>query len=179
MEIYISILRGINVSGQKKIIMADLKGLYENLGFQDVQTYIQSGNVIFKSPKTEKSILKNKIETKISKQYGFSVPVQVLELQKLNKVFANNPFVNKRNEDISKLHVTFLEEVPEAEIRSEIMNIQSTSDEFIISGKVIYVFCPNGYGRTKLNNTFFEKKLKTSATTRNWKTISKLVELLS
>jgi len=177
METYISILRGINVSGQKKIKMLDLKCLYENLGFQDVQTYIQSGNVIFKSPKIGKAILKNEIETKISKQYGFSVPVQVLELQELIEVFASNPFVNKRNEDISKLHVTFLEEVPEAELRSEIMNIQSASDEFIINGKVVYVFCPNGYGRTKLNNTFFEKKLKTSATTRNWKTISKLVEL--
>ncbi len=177
METYISLLRGINVSGQKKIIMADLKSLYEKLGFQDVQTYIQSGNVIFESLKADKSAIKIKIESKIREQYGFIVPVQLLEFEELNEVFANNPFVNKRNEDISKLHVTFLEEVPEAELRSEIMNIQSTSDEFIISGKVIYVFCPNGYGRTRLNNTFFEKKLKTSATTRNWKTISKLIEL--
>ncbi len=177
METYISILRGINVSGQKKIKMADLKSLYENMGFQDVQTYIQSGNVIFKTNITKKNEIRQKIQLKIKEHYNFSVPVLILNIGELNAVFLNNPFLNKRKEDISKLHVTFLDEKPKVELVREIENLQSASDEFIVSEKTIYVFCPNGYGRTKLNNTFFEKKLKTTATTRNWKTICKLVEL--
>lgn len=177
METYISILRGINVSGQKKIKMVDLKTLYEKIGFQNIQTYIQSGNVIFNSEQTDKKGIVEKIQANISNQYGFLVPVQVFDYQEINEVFANNPFVNNRNEDISKLHVTVLEEIPQNEVLTGIMNVNSASDEFIIQGKVIYLFCPNGYGRTKLNNTFFEKKLKTTATTRNWKTISKMVEL--
>jgi len=179
MKTYISILRGINVSGSKKIKMTDLKALYEKLGFQDVQTYIQSGNVIFKNKKADKLAIKNKIEFEILDQYGFAVPVMVLVIQELNDVFANNPFANKRMEDISKLHVTFLEKTPKNELLSNILNIQKSSDEFIIKEKAIYLFCPNGYGRTKLTNTFFEKKLKTTATTRNWKTLCKLVELSS
>lgn len=177
MNTHISILRGINVSGQKKIKMADLNVLYQNLGFQDVQTYIQSGNVVFKSKDSDKSVIKNKIESKIREQYGFIAPVQILEFEELNETFLNNPFVNKRNEDTSKLHVTFLEEAPQNEFLISILNVNSASDEFFIYRKVIYLFCPNGYGRAKLNNTFFEKRLKTIATTRNWKTISKLIEL--
>ena len=176
METYISILRGINVSGQKKIKMADLKALYEKLGFQDVQTYIQSGNVVFKSLKTKKTALKNKIEAEISKQYGFDVPLQILEHKELSLVFENNPFI-RRNKDINKLYVTFLENLPENENILAISNIQSGDDEFIVDGKVIYVFCPNGAGHTKFSNIFFEKKLKTIATTRNWKTVSRLLEL--
>jgi len=179
METYISILRGINVSGQKKIKMVDLKTLYKKIGFQDIQTYIQSGNVIFNSEQTDKKGIIEKIEEKISKQYGFTIPVRLLEIQELKEVFSNNPFLNNRNEDINKLHVTFLKEEPKSEYVKEITIIQSASDEFILKGKTIYVFCPNGYGRTKLTNTFFEKKLKTTATTRNWKTIGKLVELTS
>ncbi len=177
METYITLLRGINVSGQKKIKMTDLKTLYEKLGFQDVQTYIQSGNVVFKSAKNKKKVLRDNIEQEISKVYGFFVPVHVLEFSELKTVFINNPFVNNRKEDISKLHVTFLDDIPKNENISTLSGIQYADDEFVVDKTIIYVFCPNGYGRTKLNNNFFEKKLKTTATTRNWKTIGKLIEL--
>lgn len=177
METYICLLRGINVSGQKKIKMADLKVLYENLGLQNVQTYIQSGNLIFNCDKTEKAILKNKIKSKIKKHYGFDVSLILVQVKELSLVFENNPFVINRNEDISKLYVTFLEKEPENQDVFKLSDTESGDDEFIVDGKVIYVFCPSGAGRTKFNNNFFEKKLKTIATTRNWKTIGKLVDL--
>ena len=100
-------------------------------------------------------------------------------MQEFKNIFQSNPFVNIQNLDISKLYVSFLENTPNIEDIQIISEIQSDVDKFIVDGKVVYVFCPNGYGKTKLNNTFFEKKLKTSATTRNWKTVTKLIELAS
>lgn len=171
---YISMLRGINVSGQKKIKMEELKKLYESLGFKNVQTYIQSGNVIFDFSDTNISKLINKIEQKIKKSFNFDVPVLIRTKNDLQKLIANNPFTKK---DSSKLYVTFLSDTPIKSPLDEITKIKDKSEEFIISGKEIYLFYPNGYGRSKLTNNYFERKLKLSATTRNWKTVNKLLEL--
>ena len=178
MRTYISILRGINVSGQRKIKMADLAQLYRSLNCSEVITYIQSGNVIFKSDGNAE-ILAAEIELAIFKEFGFEVPVQVFELIQFVKVYNSNPFVNDRHEDIAVLHATFLSEKPDDKLLTEIRTDPKSADEFIVAGQTIYLFCPNGYGRTKLTNTFFETKLKTRATTRNWKTIGKLIELAS
>lgn len=177
MESYIAILRGINVSGQKKIKMEDLRQLLAELNFHDIQTYIQSGNVIFEHKKSDPLELAGQIAHQISDKYSFEVPVIVKTAAELEHVLHNNPFLKDRQEDESKLHVTFLSEIPKQELLNKIKELDHKPDEFIISDKAIYLFCPNGYGRTKLTNNFFENKLKVTATTRNWKTVNKLVEI--
>jgi uncharacterized protein (DUF1697 family) len=177
MAIYISILRGINVSGHKMIKMDALKNMYGELKFKDIQTYIQSGNVIFRHTASPVSGLEQKIKKKILDSFGFDVPVLVREVEEIRKVLKNNPFVNKRNEDVSKLHVTFLSEEPSRENLAKAQAVSSAPDEFVVQGRTVYLFCPNGYGNTKLNNTFFETKLKVTATTRNWKTTCELLNI--
>ncbi len=177
LQTYISILRGINVSGQKLIKMDALRQMYKDIGFQSVQSYIQSGNVIFQSKDTPNSELEKTISSKISDVFGFDVPVLVLCLEEMKTIAANNPFVNVRHEDINFLYVTFLADVPNQSLIDKIRNEVKTDDEFEAIGKAIYLFCPTGYGRTKLNNNVFESKLKTRATTRNWKTVLELVRM--
>lgn len=180
MQTFISILRGINVSGQKKILMADLKTLYERLKFKDVKTYIQSGNVIFKSDSKIPDIqLARKIGKAISAKYNFEVPVIIRTKEELEKIISQNPFAKEKKIDLQKLHVTFLSETPDKEKVELIKEADFLPDQFIINGKEIYLHIPNSYGETKLSNKFFENKLKVSATTRNWNTVNKLFELAS
>lgn len=178
MKTFISILRGINVSGQKKILMADLKVLFENLEFEDVSTYIQSGNVVFSADeKSTGQDLARKIEAAISEKYSFHVPVIIRTAVEIENILAVNPFLKDVNIDREKLHVTFLEEIPEQEKLESIKSFDFPPDQFVIIGKEVFLHCPDKYGETKLSNKFFENKLKVSATTRNWKTVNKLVEM--
>lgn len=178
MPTFISILRGINVSGQKKILMADLKSLYENLKFKDVKTYIQSGNVVFKSDEKLSDIdLAQKIEITIDKKYNFDVPVIIRSKEELGKIILANPFLKENNIDVKKLHVTFLSQIPATKSVESMEEINYSPDQFIIKGKEIYLYIPGSYGETKLSNNFFEKKLKLSSTTRNWNTVNKLFEM--
>jgi len=173
---YISILRGINVSGQKKILMADLKNLFESIGFKNVVTYIQSGNLIFETNENNSEIeLATKIEEAILKQYSFEVPVIVFKNTELRQWIASNPFLKDENLE-ERLYFTFLNKTPDS-IHVEQLQGDYSPEKFEIIDKVIYFYCPIGYGKTKLSNTFFEKKLKVKATTRNFKTTFKLLEL--
>jgi uncharacterized protein (DUF1697 family) len=157
--------------------MDALRQMYEDLGFQSVQSYIQSGNVLFQSKNTPNSELERTITSKISDVFGFDVPVLVLSLEEMKTVTANNPFVNDRHEDINFLYVTFLADAPDQALIDKIRNEVKSDDEFEVIGKAIYLFCPKNYGKSKLNNNFFESKLKTRATTRNWKTVLELVRI--
>ena len=171
-------LRGINVGGGKKILMADLKKLYEQLGFKSVTTYIQSGNVIFKAGKNETEIaITKKIEAAITAQYNFDAPVIVRSTAEMEVVLQQNPFLKDNNVQAEKLHVTFLAAIPETTNQEKTLVYDYQPDEFIISGREVYLHIPYSYGETKLSNKFFESKLKTTATTRNWKTVCKLAEL--
>jgi uncharacterized protein (DUF1697 family) len=177
---YISILRGINVGGQKKIRMEELKALYEGLGFQEVTNYIQSGNIIFKILAISPSGLSEKIEKAIEEEYHFHVPVIIRTADEILKVLSSNPFLVEEEEtDLGKLHVTFLEKEPLPAKVNAIENLNFFPDRFWVIGREVYLYCPGGYGNTKLSNNFFEKKLHQKATTRNWKTVGKLVELTS
>lgn len=176
-ETYIAILRGINVSGSNIIKMVALQQMFENVGFADVKTYIQSGNVLFNYKSTSTEELARRIEKEINSEFKMTVPINVLELKTVKKVFEHNPFLKTRKEDISYLHVTFLSRDPEKEKMDKIEIQKYLPDEFIFSERAIYLFCPNGYGQTKLTNNFFENKLKLTATTRNWKTVTELVRL--
>ena len=180
MQTFISILRGINVSGQKKILMADLKTLYEKLKFKDVNTYIQSGNVSFKTnEKLSDTQLAEKIEKAIHKKYNFLVPVVIRNREELKKIISSNPFLKDKNIDVEKLHITFLSDTPVKSSVESIEGIDFSPDKFIIKEKEIYLHIPESYGETKLSNNFFEKKLNVTATTRNWNTVNKLLEMTS
>ena len=177
METYISILRGINVSGQKSIKMNILEKMYENLDFKNVLTYVQSGNVISQYRSEKPEILERKIQNQIKTDFGYDVPVIILTLDRLKKIVDANPLMEDPAKEKSFLHYTFLGSVPENYNQVEILKRKSEQEEIYFTDDAIYLYCPNGYGRTKLNNNFLERKLKITATTRNWKTTLKLLEL--
>ena len=174
MKTYISMLRGINVGKHKMIKMDELKDLYRSFNFKDIKTYVQSGNVIFRYQNAPQSELAAKIQNKIKETFGFDVSVIIRTKGEFKKIIFDNPF---KNEDTGKLHVTFLPNIPDKKFINEMKTVKDESEKFYISLKEIYLFLPDGYGRTKFNNNFFEKKLKLDATTRNWKTVNKLLEI--
>lgn len=176
---YISILRGINVGGNRKILMKDLKSLYEGLGFSKVETYSQSGNVIFESGQELSTMeLEVKIQQSIAETFGFDVTVIVRTAEEWSEIIAKSPFWKETDVDIEKLHLTILKQIPSPELVMEIKGMKFQPDRFEILGSDVFVYCENGYGRTKITNDFFEKKLKIPASTRNWKTVMKLHELV-
>ena len=177
MKTFISMLRGINVSGHKRISMAELKRLYESLGFVNVRTYVQSGNVVFDSAKSDQSKLTALIEAQIKRSWGYAVSVFIRDPHDFQRLLGSNPFLKGRNEDPAKLHVTFLQHSPLKSALSSLEAPQAGPDEFVVKNQEIFLFCPEGYGRTKLSNNFFERKLDMPATTRNWNTIRALNQL--
>ncbi len=177
MQTYISVLRGINVSGHRLIKMDALKKSYADLGFTNILTYIQSGNVIFQFKKTEHLKIENMIKGKILNDYGFDVPVIVKDSKELNAVLINNPFLKQKDIDLTKLHLTILSQIPEQSYINNLKEVNFPPDQFIVIKDIAYLFCPEGYGNTKLSNNFFESKLKVTATTRNWMTINELEKL--
>ncbi len=178
MNTYISLLRGINVTGNKIIKMADLKRMYESLGFSNVTTYIQSGNVLFAARQQEPATLSETITGAIKKRFGFDVKVLVLLPDALKKVIRKNPFVGRRGVDQARLYVTFLVEKPSpALVKGLEPLVEKSNDEYQVMGTEIFLHCPTGYGKTLLNNTFFEKNLKVAAPTRNWNTVNILASM--
>jgi uncharacterized protein (DUF1697 family) len=176
MQTYISMLRGINVSGQKQVRMADLKSMYELLGLENVQTYIQSGNVVFDSPEQDAAKLSKSIEAKIEETFGFSVPVLMRTADDFQRVIESHPFAK---EDPIRVLVTFLYETPDRSKLDELSRYEDKVDKFVIGEQEIFLFCPGGYGKTKLSNNFFERKLGVLATTRNWKSVQAMYEMAS
>jgi uncharacterized protein (DUF1697 family) len=174
MTTYIAMLRGINVSGHKIIKMESLRASFAALGFGDVKTYIQSGNVVFKTAKTDPAGLAKKIVKKIRDDFGFDVPVLVKTAEELAAVLKANPLSKRAGVDESKLHVTFLAAAAPKNSAAILQPLAAKSELFAVCGTEIYLHCPDGYGETKLANGAIEKKLSVAATTRNWKTVNVL-----
>ena len=175
---YIALLRGINVSGHHKIKMADLKLLCLDLNFQNIRTYIQSGNVLFQSEEKSNTKIAVTISEAIKNKYGYDIKVIVITKKDIKTVFSSNPFMENSTPDITKLCVTFLSNNPNSDGLDQLKDIANKSDdEFKINGKFVYLHCPSSFAKTKLTNNLFERKLKVDATSRNWKTITKLMEL--
>ena len=172
-------LRGINVSGQKIIRMEALRASFGALGFSRVRTYVQSGNVVFEASKTSTTSLSKKIREKILSDYGFSVPLILRTSGEMKKIVSDNPFSKEKEVDRSKLHVTFLSEPPASAALVKLDALKGSPDEFRVKDREVYLYCPNGYGRTKLSNASFEKLLSVEATTRNWKTVNTLAAMSS
>jgi uncharacterized protein (DUF1697 family) len=177
METYISILRGINVAGQKLIKMDALRKSYERLGYQNVRTYVQSGNVIFTCQDVEIASLEGAISRQIVKDFGYEVPVMVLTANALKQLIDANPFAKDMNKNPAHLHVTFLSAEPGPFDMKAIDEKRQPGEEIHMASHAVYLYCPKGYGKTKLNNSYLESILKATATTRNWNTTNALLRL--
>jgi uncharacterized protein (DUF1697 family) len=175
--LFISFLRGVNMTGHNKIKMTDLEDLFRNEGFREVETYIQSGNVVFYSPDHEVNEIAPAIESAISRKMSYEIPAIVRTPRELSSIIAANPFQTEENFDPSRMAVIFLYDYPSESQLAKVRNIDYPPDKFIIAGREIYIYCPNGFGRTKLYTNFFENKMKVVGTARNWKTINKLLEI--
>lgn len=179
MQKYIAILRGINVGGHRKILMKDLRDLFQKMKFKNVLTYIQSGNVIFEfDDNISIPDIENQITNSIKTKYGFDVPVIVRKSNDLVEILNANPFIKSDDFDIDRLALTFLGETPDKHKVNLVEEIDFSPDKFIIIGNNAFVYCSGKYSDSKITNQFFENKLKIKATTRNWKTVKKLCELL-
>ena len=176
---YIALLKGINVGGNHKIKMDALREMCGKIGLENVKTYIQSGNIVFDSSVESPAAIEDAIHQGIKDTFGFDIATLVLTEAYVKDTFANNPYLAENEAiDIKLLHVTFLKTEPAAELVEALNAMDFGTDEFKIIGTRAYLHFPNGYGRTKLTNAHFERKLKVEATTRNWRTVGKLSALI-
>jgi uncharacterized protein (DUF1697 family) len=174
----VALLRGINVGGKNKLPMSDLAALFVESGCENVQTFIQSGNVIFDAGAPLAARLPTLISAHILKKFGYRIPVVLRTARELEAVVANNPF-GCVDEQEDMLYVMFLADVPGAGCVEGLNPLRSAPDEFVVRGREIYLRLPNGAGRSKLTNAWFDARLKTVSTARNWRTTAKLLEMAS
>ncbi len=175
--VYIALLRGINVSGHHVIKMEQLRALFAALKFQQVRTYIQSGNIVFEAEKGSPADMGREIEGRILQDFGFPVLVFLRTAKQIKQVIADNPFSKQAGLDPSKFYITFLSGPAPKPAEEILAALAVTAERFHVNGREIYFYYPNGYGETKLSNPAIEKKLGLSATTRNWKTVNALLAL--
>jgi uncharacterized protein (DUF1697 family) len=177
MKTYISILRGINVSGHRVIKMDALKQICTRLSFENIQTYIQSGNIIFNFKETDADKISDLLNTAIKKTFDFDIPVITLTFFELENVITLNPFLKDKIKDSTYFHITFLSNNPTKEKIELLKSTDCKNDKYEVIDKAIYLYCPDSYSNSKLTNTFLESKLKVTATTRNWKTANELLKI--
>jgi uncharacterized protein (DUF1697 family) len=177
MAVLISMLRGVNVAGRNMLPMDALRKLYESIGLRNAQTYIQSGNVVFKSNAQDGAAVTKKIEDTIEKKFGFRPAVTLRTAAELKEVLARNPFAKRRGLEASKLLITFFTMEPAVEMRSEILSLKAGNpEEIVIDGRELYIYFPNGMGRSEVWRGI-DRALKKSGTGRNLNTVAKLLEM--
>jgi len=175
---YVALLRGVNVGG-KVAKMETVRASFEALGFGKVTTYVQSGNVLFQTKAATEAALAKKIAARLEKDIGFAPAVLVLSAADLARVVAENPLLKDKGVDPTKLHVTFLDGPAPAAGLKKMEGLASARERLVCRGTTVYLYCPDGYGRSKLTNNVFERALKVGATTRNWKTVTTLSAMLA
>ena len=177
MTVMISMLRGVNVGGHNKIKMDALRALYEFLKLRDAQTYVQSGNVIFSTDERDISRLAKRIEDGIERKFGFRPNVILRTAAEMKDVIARNPFGKRRGIEPGKLLVSFLASDPGEEARKKLRQMKFDPEELWVEGREVYIYFPNGMGRSKLPWAGLNKMLKTPATGRNWNSVTKMLEM--
>ena len=177
MKTYIALLRGINVSGHKIIKMELLRKVLGELDFENIRTYIQSGNIIFESKSDDILKLEKQITDKINEHFGFEVPVLIISADELLAVIKQNPYTKENLIDATQPYVSFLSEGPKNEHLDVLKAVDFGNDQFIPIDKTLYLRYGNSAGNSKLSNSVIENKLKLRSTARNWKTVLKLYEL--
>ena len=173
---YIALLRGINVGGNTIIRMTDLKELFGSLGFEDVATYINSGNVAFDVKKTPEDKLSAKIEKAIEKRLGKNIQVMIREQAAIGKILENNPFEGNFGSH-KEMHVLFMRSGIEAETEKLLLQQQTDNEQFEVRGREIYTHLKAGFADSLLGKGYIEKKLKVPITARNWRTVEKLATI--
>ena len=174
---HLALLRGINVSGHNMIKMDALKIALESIGFTNVVTYIQSGNVFVETDEESSFGVGFKIKQEIFKTFGHDVPVIVIGKNDLELCLKNNPFLKQKDVDTKKLYVAFISKVVPSSAINELKISQFKPDEAAIDGNRIFIKYDIGAGKTRLDQKYIEKKLNVTATIRNWNTVNKLLEL--
>jgi uncharacterized protein (DUF1697 family) len=177
MPVMISMLRAVNVGGHAKIKMEELRGLYLSLKFATPQTYVQSGNVIFRTGKTDMEAIAKQIQAAIERKFGCEPDVVMRTTQEMRQVIANNPFANRRDIEPGKLHVTFLTSTPGKEARALLASQKFAPEELSVSTKELYIYFPNGAGKSKLPWARIDKMLGTRGTSRNWNSVNAILEI--
>lgn len=177
MALVVALLRGVNVGGKVMVPMAELRPALTDLGFEEVKTYLQSGNVVLDPGKVPVSSLPDVIQTTITKRFGLNVRVIVRTGGEFTRIGVGHPFHADATEP-SLLHVVFLEQAPVADRIAKLDPDRSPPDRFEVRGREIYLSYPNGQGRSKLNLDYFERGLGIAGTARNWNTVTKLVEMV-
>jgi uncharacterized protein (DUF1697 family) len=177
MPVIISMLRAVNVAGHNMIKMDTLRALYQSLKLRDAQTYVQSGNVVFRTEERDLALLAKRIQNGIERKFGCRPDVILRTTVELRDVIARNPFAKCRDIAPNKLLVTFLAADPGAEARSQTLKIKCDPEELHISGRELYIYFPDGMGRTKLSGAVLERALKIPGTGRNWNSVMKLLEI--
>lgn len=178
MRSYVTILRGINVGGKNLIRMADLRKELTNLTLYNIQTYIQSGNIVFQANSNDPSELQLKIHHLIKAKWGFDVPVIAITGKEFSDIIMNHFCQKDSSFDPAYSHITFLSEPHNIGETEKIENNKSPGEVYKLSDRAVYLYFPAGYGKTKLDNSFFEKTLGVTATTRNYRTSMKLLEMV-
>ena len=173
---HVALLRGINVGGKHKLPMENLRAMFTLAGCEAVETYIQSGNVVFKAGAALATRIPTLIASGIEERFGYRVPVLVRTLDELRDVVRANPFLDTVD-DTKSLHVAFLRETPESDKVAQLDPDRSPPDAFRVRGREIFLRCPNGLARTRLTNDYFDSKLATTSTVRNWRTVLMLLSM--
>lgn len=177
MPVVISLLRAVNVGGAGKIPMAELRELFESLKLQDVRTFIQTGNVIFRTPEKDLAKLARKLEAAIEKRFAFRTSVILRTPEDLRDLLSRNPFQKREGISPSKLLVVFLESQPDAECCGKLEAIPMDPEELAVSGRELFIYYPNGMARPSFSQSVFDRALKIPGTGRNWNTVNKLLAL--
>ncbi len=175
--VHLALLRGVNVGGRNRLPMKDLAAIFEKAGCKGVRTYIQSGNVVFEAPAAVARRCSTLVPEQIRECFGFESPVIVRSKEDLRSVWTGNPFLLQGSPE-ETLHVYFLDALPEHQRVADLDPKRSSVDSFLVRGREVYVQCPNGLGNTKLSNAWFDSKLKTVSTCRNWRTVRTLLEMM-
>jgi uncharacterized protein (DUF1697 family) len=174
--VHVALLRGINVGGKHKLKMAELVGLFEAMGCAEVRTYIQSGNVVFRAGAQVARTVAADLAQALERDHGYSVPVVTRTAAELAAVVAERPFLGG-DVDPKHLHVAFLAKRPTAAAVARLDPGRSPPDSFVVSGREVFLCCPNGMARTRLTNAYLDATLGTVSTVRNWRTVLTLAEM--
>jgi uncharacterized protein (DUF1697 family) len=174
---YLALLRGINVGGKNKIRMTELSAMFVEAGGKNVRTFIQSGNVIFDSNDRISAKVPLRVAEQITKSFGYNTPVVLRSRVELEDAISNNPFLKAGAPEDSLFHV-ILADLPATSKIEALDPNRSPGDEYIVRGREIYLRLPNGVADSKLTNAYFDSKLATTSTGRNWRTVTKLLELM-
>ncbi len=177
MTVVVSMLRGINVGAHNRLKMEALRALYESLGLRDPQTYVQSGNVVFRTNKRNLVALAMQIEDAIEREFGFRPAVILRTSSELRDAIARNPYASRSGIEPNKLLVNFLARDPGVEIRDQVLKLKTEPEEVRMDGRELYIYFPNGMARPKMSWAVLEKTLKTPGTGRNWNSVTKLLAM--